>query len=370
MSTELFDEAVRTYLGCSRIDPATCSGEAADCIGWLRKTGERLIADMRIGNPKLPSIHLDFANADEPNAFAFLHKGQRFIGVTAGAAIGMTMLFKRMLSDRRILTHVGNPQEEVEHPPLARPMLSSLLQDLHKNGALPVPKGDRQEFWEFLAQTAFMFLILHELTHIRNGHVDYLTAGGSPFLSELGGGSVNPDESIRRQALEVDADVGAAGFASSFMSQLRRDPPFRCPHLQNYDSRLCGLSIAVFSFFRVFTDEPLAGADLCKTKHPPHRFRFSAIMGAIPSGAKAAGGITTENAQRAFARGLRHTEQAFHILTGEPMPEATNPDQFLYTEAYGQVGMQHKERLKKCWNEGLRKELEPYAYGSPMTYED
>jgi hypothetical protein len=284
----------------------------------------------------------------------------------------MPQLFKRMLADRRVLPHVGNPQEEeYEHPPLARPVLQSLLADFQKNGVPPPPKGDRQQFFLFLSQMSFAFLMLHELTHIRNGHVDFLEARRLPFLQELGGTPLARDEAPLYQALEVDADIGACGFAFDLVSDMKRsDETAVCPPLQTYESRLSVLSMAIFSFFRGFTDKPLDGADLLGNAHPPDRFRYAAFMGAIPSGIKNRPEITLEQAHRAVGRGLRLTEEAFHVLTGEPIPDPTKPDQFLYSEALGPVGTQHRELLKKRWEGGLRAELEKYAYGSPMMYED
>ncbi len=367
---DLFDEAIRTNFGqlrWRRADPAACAAEPAAILGWLRRIGEQQIAWVRPVHPNLPPIHLDFIESDQPNAFAFLHKGQRFIGVTTGAGIGMTQLFKRMLTDRRVLTHVPNPDGGTEHPPLARPVLESLLREFQKNGVPEPPTGDRQSFWLFLSQMSFSFMVLHELVHIRNGHVDYLASRGTPFLQELGWGSLTREEVILRQALEVDADIGAAAFAFDSMSGVAlSDGSAVCPALQTYEHRLSALSMAIFSFFRGFADAPLAGEDLLASNHPPHRFRYLVFLGAIPDGVKNRPEITLDQANRAVARGSRMTEEAFQVLTGQPISH--HP----YTEAAigGPDGFKHFQLIRKCWEGGLRNDLLKYAYAPPSTYSD
>jgi len=315
----------------------------------------------------LPPIHFDFMDLDEPNATAFVHKGQYFIGLTTGAAIGMTFLFKRMLSDCRILPDLGNLQEEHDYQNrlLTRPILPSLRLDMDRNGEIPAPKGHRREYFEFLAQMAAYFLILHEITHIESGHVDYIDCH---FLAECGGKQNDRDTAILTQCLEVDADVGAAGVAFRMMDDIRRDSPYYCPQIQTYEGRLIALSMAILSFFRSFQDEPLAGANLLAHQHPPDRFRFSALLGAIPGAVSNQPGTTLERAMRMFFRGSRLTEEAFHVLTGDPKPDYTSPDQIPYAEALGPVGIKHRELLRKRWEGGLRDELLRHAYAPPMTY--
>src|SRR3984957_2403537 len=146
MSSEIFEEFVRTHLGCSPINPTTCARGSLGIINWLRTEGEVLIGHVRNISPKVPPIHLDFYESDEANAGAFMYQGRYFIGISVAAAIGMPCLFKRMLSDGRILTHVGNPENEHEHRLLSRPILPSLLLDIRQHGDSPDPKGHRLEF--------------------------------------------------------------------------------------------------------------------------------------------------------------------------------------------------------------------------------
>jgi len=365
VSADLFHEAT-AFLG-GRLDSAVLPAGTATYLARLRAGAEELIGAVRSNHPRLPPIYFDFIAANEVNACAFAHKGWHFIGVTAGAVLGMRLLFGRMLSDRRILPEIGDPRNDVEHPRLGQPVLPALLEASLKNGTTPPRDPVRLDYCEFLSVAAFAVLLFHELTHIRNGHVDY-RARRAPFLAELGNAPVGPDEAITLQAMENDADTGAAWFGTDLVYLWANRLRPRNPHLQTYEAILGGMLFAVFSFFRVFTDVPLAGTDLCGYTHPPFRFRIGTFLETMKYCVEVRHGISEDALPLEVARATAMTEKAFHFLTGEPVASPTRTDRWRYTEWWWPVGREHKARLRKRWEGGLRKELESHGYAPPMIY--
>lgn len=368
MSADLFAEYMQAKVYCDRLDPATLPPGTAVYIARLRAAAEGWIATIRSTHRKLPPIHFDFIASDDVNAYAFPHKGKRFIGITVGAALGMRMLFERMLSDRRILPEIGDPRNDAEHPALVQPLLPALWQDNLKNGPTPPRDPIRLDYCDFLSEMAFTALVFHELTHIRNGHVDYMNASGSPFLMELSKQPSDRDKAIMMQAMEYDADTGAAWFASDIVYLWAKNRPSQNPHLQSYATILFGLAFATFSYYRVFADVPIAGTDLCKETHPPDRFRIGCFMETMKYCVVTRDGIPIKDLLIELARAQALTERAFHFLTGEPIPDAAKRDQFRYTEWWFPAGREHRDRLKKCWEGGLRKQLEVHSYAPPMEF--
>lgn len=367
MSAELFHDGVSTYLGCGRLDIAKISPALADYFMVARGIADRLNPHLHVTHPGLPPIYFDFIDSEDFNAYAFKHKDHRFIGVTAGTVVGLGELFNRMMSDRRILTMIGDPTVEAELPALLPPALPNLFNELHKNGRLAPRDAVRRNFRDFLFQVTFEVLFLHEFTHIRNGHLDYRHAQGNPFLPELGYTPVSHEESVELQALECDADTGAAGFATNVMHQLALNPPQNNPHLKTLEAFMCGLAVSITSLFRLFTDAPIAGAKPFTSTHPPVRYRHHVAVAAIEGQVRWEGRIPTQKALVAVAKGQLEADKAFHFMTGEnlALPQEDNR----YLEGWSETGQRIRECLRTCWEGGLRKQLKAYAYGSPMQYD-
>jgi hypothetical protein len=319
----------------------------------------------------LPPIHFDFIDSDNVNACAFVYKGQRFVGVTTGAAMAIGLLFERMLSDRRILPTVGNPQKGVEHPPLAQPLRQSLIQNNRTNGPNLIEDEGRHSVWWPLCQLAFTFLVFHEITHIRDGHVDYLDSRrGSPFLAELGWVPGTTDESIEMQAIEADADRQASAIAASLACQWAKNPPLDNPYLQDIEQHLFVWLFAIFSFFRLFDDEPIATTGLFNRSHPPLRLRLRLVCEVFMQMVEANGGIASSQILPVMSAAIAEAEEAFFLLTGERPDPGTTFETSRYTEAFQPEADEHNRRLNRCWQRSLRAALEPYAFSPLAAFAD
>lgn len=316
--------------------------------------------------PRLPAIHFDFANTGVVNAFACIYRDQYFIGVTKGAVASLALFFERMLSDRRILMQIGNSDGEMEHPPLTYPLAEALVQDNLANGPNHPTDSMRQDYCKWLTLSALDFLILHELGHIANGHVDRAVAKQlSPFIAEFGGEPLTPEEAIELHLMEIDADGFAASQGVCKTMNVVKNPPYAIPQLASYDGLLFSWLFAVFSFFRMFGDTPIASIDVYEKRHPPHRQRVAFFWNAVVAASENVAGIIAGQLAPVVWQAGSSTERAFHFLTGEPI---SPPER--YSEAFEPTNQNkdYAKHLAKRWNEGMRQELSLYAYGPLMDF--
>lgn len=159
------------------------------------------------------SIHFDIINSDKIEAVSFIEGGINFIGVSIGALIIFRSIFARILAEPDNLPHVGNPLLEKSFPEATFPHLPMNLQTISESQWPHIGPKDpvRACYAQILANIAFSFLVAHELSHLFNGHVDWINSllPMNSVVSEVNGKSCNPLSCITRQLLEMDADCGA-----------------------------------------------------------------------------------------------------------------------------------------------------------------
>lgn len=178
-----------------------------------RFTRHRTYAEKYLYTEKPRAIDFGLVSQSELNAFAYASPADSvqkfdFIGINAGVIFTLLDIFGRILAHPQSFLSVGNPLMETKAPP-HRPFLTT---DVMKSGfSLIAPECPvRSVFAGELAQVALDFLFFHELTHLRNGHIELLRNRLSLIqLSEAFSRARTSDEIALRQALEMDADCGA-----------------------------------------------------------------------------------------------------------------------------------------------------------------
>lgn len=151
-------------------------------------------------------ITYGFLNRFDLNAFAYATPVFDFIGINAGVIFTVLNVFYRILSHPNNFPEVGNASLEIA------PEDEFLMADfLESGGKILLPKCPvRASFASILAQTVMDFLFFHEVTHLRNGHLefsrDYLNV---ICWTEINNEFQNSDFKRFRQTLEMDADCGA-----------------------------------------------------------------------------------------------------------------------------------------------------------------
>ena len=174
----------------------------------------RMFAETQLYTQRPRRLVFGFVDQNHLNAFAYAADGARdgpvdFIGINVGVPLTLLVIFRAMLARRDVLPEVGNAALEE----IVTPAFTKLSSDAVRDQLVAVePRCPvRYAFGQYLASVAFDILFFHELTHLRNGHLDLLNACGSACaLVELDAAA---DQDIGgdglRRALEADADCGA-----------------------------------------------------------------------------------------------------------------------------------------------------------------
>jgi hypothetical protein len=321
----------------------------------------QLIGSARQFIPALPHIHFDFILNSSVNAIAFKANDTYFIGVTGGTIAMLQLVFGRMLADRRLLTHIGNPQEESNHDPLSTPLIPNATK-MYLSGAHWVMPRSRMRISYFghLFDQALLFLIGHEVAHIVRGHVDYWQSKHSgAFFAEAESSAIDDDDRLERQTLEADADRRSAGSsASSIKATLggvaQNATAWTLAPLC-YEDIAYGWAFAMNSFFRIFGDERISGHAQRSSGYPPLPTRRLMAMEVVFDSMRKFLG----NDQQAFepiGRALKDVEVAFATI----MDSRLSMDGL--KDAQSSEGQKLQRRLQECWQGGLRDRLAPYAY--------
>lgn len=188
------------------LDPPPILAYTHERLANLRDWAENELYDKR---PR--PIEFGLICSHEFNAFAYASKPGDpneldFIGLNIGPIVTLYNIFHRILSRPEAFPDVGNPALETKD----RDILPYLTTNIKKSGfGFQIPNCPiRGQFATELAQIAIGFLFLHELGHLRNGHVDFLRKELSfDFLPEAFDSKDIKSKNLVWQTLEFDADA-------------------------------------------------------------------------------------------------------------------------------------------------------------------
>lgn len=161
----------------------------------------------RSPNLAASNVYCDWINNLSFNAVATRYREHELIGIFAGAPLLIYDYFYSFLADPSTLPNVGNSSSEV----VDRLGVAGLIKkDISILPRMPVDPI-RRDAAMHLAWNAVMFLFFHEVAHIVQGHLQFLSEelGISHYL-ELPSFALSRDEARFRVLLELDADQGAA----------------------------------------------------------------------------------------------------------------------------------------------------------------
>ena len=231
-------------------------------------------------------IEFGFICEGELNVFAYTSPKEEeppfdFIGINVGVIFTLLCIFNRILSHPKTFPEVGN--SSLEHEERASlPHLTTNVYDSDIDNVSLRPKCKIRSYYASeLTQTALDFLFFHELTHLKNGHVNYIISTfKSTELSESFSGIRHDDKLLIRQALEIDADCGA--IQSTIGHAFRMKDLFKAStkkieenqyevinslYGSAYNSILT-VCYSVYIFFRIFDVPKWCSKDQPKSTHP------------------------------------------------------------------------------------------------------
>ncbi len=224
----VFDGAKR------RLDPATLDPDSdeAQLMTWALEDAVRLynlVAELPRTSLRMPDICVGLIDDPEINAVAFEDGGRYFVGFFRGAAYQIFDVAFRLLSHPEILTSVGDPSRE-------KVRASHLVGLVRNPNQVADARSSGETLWSqqpvdpvrracarWLAIRMFRFLALHELGHIRHGHLGYMGSltGFSVVIEQVTTDNPAVADLTTSQTLEMDADSFAT--TNSVMALLAAD---------------------------------------------------------------------------------------------------------------------------------------------------
>lgn len=215
-------------------------------------------------------IQYAIINSLDSNAFAYATKRETaiqfdFVGINLGSILLVFESFNRMLSNPKTLPDIGDPSKEDSSLPTVTHVSRNTLFDEMMRYCPKCPVRARMA--GELSEIAIDFLFLHELTHIKNGHLDYVRYHrNANHLPEVFQSTGTAGDKLTLQTLEWDADCGAIdgtliyAFNSGrrLMAQFDKlAPDLRLMNQAVYASpesitRL--VQFAIYMFFRLFAE--------------------------------------------------------------------------------------------------------------------
>jgi hypothetical protein len=291
MRPDLFDQAIAEmnsrYLPYGvnvgrRLDINSAPPGTADFLRKQHETAEFYVANARDNWPATPPIEIYFMDSPLVGAWAIRvfdshnKSHHHFIGITLPAIIGMSMLFTYMMRDSCVLSDFADASQECELPTVGEPIIDRLIQDNKQNSEMPQPKSNlRSQLAVIFSHQSFMFLLFHEISHIAQGHIDYLDAHKSmPYISEFSYGQTGSSTNLTSQVFETHADTMAAQVCANLASEAAKISMPWTEAIQTHDQHMFSWLFSIFMFMRTFGDQPLVGANLYASTHPPFRMRL------------------------------------------------------------------------------------------------
>lgn len=371
-SAAIFNEETADDGG--RLDTTTLHPNTAETMKYVAHRARGFVQNAAAALPELPPIHFDLIDNLQFNAVAFPSEGRYFIGIHRGAVSSLAVLFDRMLADPEVLPFIGDPREETADLPLLPDIGLDFEKSFATVPAFPGPQNPaRQATARRLWELALDFLTVHEITHIANGHVDYLrNYQGISAIEEAdksAWASSSSEYKLTRQTMEMDADAMAVHISlSSEWGRVTGKYPRPGPEWDDIYSRPGMVSLqwswAVSTLFRLMGDARLVGGDVTQEIYPRPRLRTVMAQQAAgqaprPEELQEHSTLVGEdfyNIPPAIKAASLDVESIFARLTGRPASSEGLDD------AWGEVGRSQIRRLQEHWQTKLRDELLEFAY--------
>lgn len=251
-----------------------------------------LFAKSELYKDKPRQLEFGFMCGSDLNAFAYASPPSNslpfdFIGMNVGIIFTLLGIFGRILAHPQNFPDVGDSSKENPSPPT----IAFLSTDVMQSGYVAcAPKCRiRSGFASLLTQVALDFLFFHELTHLRNGHLEYVRASlRLNHWPEAMAHSSNESDFLTRQTLEMDADCGAVLLSLNKAFTLKANLA-SVPHSIQVETKEAMLAafgsakqatqtvqFAAYLLFRLFDTECIWFEQSKKT-HPPHAIRMTWI---------------------------------------------------------------------------------------------
>ncbi|SDR33784.1 hypothetical protein SAMN05444161_2934 [Rhizobiales bacterium GAS191] len=331
------------YQGPLVVDDSLPS-EHQGMLSDLRARAGHTIAEVTKADTVRPNIYFDFVEDMRFNAVALLlpkarpgaararaiqrtrvRQSDYFILINTRVVVDVAGLFRNLFALPQFAAHIGNPSLESELHIRAVPVTSrnaSVIDIMPHHPRLPKCPA-RALIAATLSQAALDFLLLHELGHIRNGHLPYLFPGMAAQLAEAEAFPKGQDDALARHTLEMDADAHAVVHGVNDALALTGStwsPETRKPLEKLYatpESTLYAYLLPIYALFRCFGKESWNPNTVWTSTHPPPAMRQYMIPGLVH--AHLSRGQQLVSPKKAFQSArevIEDVERGISLLTG------------------------------------------------------
>lgn len=346
-------------------------GQPTDCVGFFSKYISPNLGFCETSPlKKLDICYLAYLRI---NGFCTVDDKIGYIWVTFGVKIRFPYIFNAILGHSICYPEVGSLDNL---PKLVDKNLADLTASLDIS-QIGSPLADRPRFIQSarLAFYAELFLIFHEVAHLRNGHVAYKFSNDTQFAMDEAGLYPSIDNAIS-QTLEWDADCTATSLMLNFI--LNAQP--RIVGDQNLasvgdqllerdiNSNLRDFVFAVCIYFRIFHDnhyELRNGvvhenvSQLLAFSHPPAYVRIRSCVLLISEALNVTFGLDSRKYDDVIRNAVLEAEQGWHLATAA---QFRSPFSEELSDAFGKFMNIYRDR----WNT-LRAQLEPHNFGGRLA---
>lgn len=282
-----------------------------------------LSIDNILTNPR--AVHVALAHSPKFNAVAFDNEGASFIGITWGTIFLVYAVFFALLSHPQVCPSVGHARRRTEIQRFSKIPLTGLdlaIDPTNPFGFIAIPQDVvRRQYAEFLARCALDFIFAHELQHIEGGHTGLLNQSHSSELVELEPSDISRSDPAFRQALEVDADAGAARFslklATDFSNDKSRVRRKVAPIFKRQRNRVVAWSFAINVILWMMEEAVPYRLDWKLKNHPPAIMRqyFLSIWTDM---------IWPDKGAHIFLRESTRSRKALNLISEQPLAAPAN----------------------------------------------
>lgn len=333
-------------------------------------------SDIQLKSKRPLLLAFYFINNSAINAIASKDDKYYYIGINSGVVYLLERLFCHIMCNPNMFSWIGDSASETA----AEPMSRKLFQDIREftdNGlslSYDRPKDPlREAMARFLTTQALTFLAFHELTHIMNGHIDYLNDTlGIMSIYENRFSAGERAENLLSQTLEWDADAIGTCDLINFAFDCNKHSSLTHPDyapMVSYPETVVGLSVfASYAIFRIFSGDASPTENLIESSYPSFDLRSKLLMGVskelieLKRKLGRYDEVTEEKLLKSHIWNCAAAEEYLHAIeTGGPKyPDDLDPtsvEEFNMNE----VNSAHAAVLRESW-QALRPKLIPYAF--------
>jgi hypothetical protein len=326
-------------------------------LASVEKTFQELVDAMGAKYSLKAPVEFGLFESDKFNAFADHVKDKYVIGLHTATCGSFLALFQTMLSSPGILPKVGKPSSESEPSPSFQ-TISDFFPTTATSASHRVPVDDaRRRFALTLYWFALTAVVLHELAHITNGHIDWKGAknGKTAFcefeeLDDVFQGI----PSVEHHTLERDADKCAFNWGCGI---IKASTKMFAHEFLGTDRLRTWYYVFAYSMVWRAMDQRFWTLEKITGKHPPKPVRILLGLDAVYHllVAQPSYGFPNNDALSLVETVATTTEDTAARLIASP-PVFDGIRGALSAESQAQI-----EQYVACWKR-LRPELLPHAW--------